>query len=211
MLNPIPNIKLYSPDSIQSLIKMMNYISREKWNIHSPVFIRYPREKETITYEDLNRLITQNVKMNPERWELVHAGEEENDTEVIIFAVGTTFKYCQKIIDQVDFSVNLVKVTSVKPMDYQLIHKLFDIKKQKFVVTIEEGIRTGGFGQNLVNYLRNRYNHQIEGVKILGMDDFIPHGKRSELLDNVGLSAKEILNTINSEIEQIKCKHKYII
>ncbi|MDN5358995.1 MAG: 1-deoxy-D-xylulose-5-phosphate synthase [Thermotogaceae bacterium] len=211
MLNPIPNIKLYSPDSIQSLIKMMNYISREKWNVQSPVFIRYPREKETITYEDLNRLITQNVKMNPERWELVHAGEEENDTEVIIFAVGTTFKYCQKIIDQVDFSVNLVKVTSVKPMDYQLIHKLFDIKKQKFVVTIEEGIRTGGFGQNLVNYLRNRYNHQIEGVKILGMDDFIPHGKRSELLNNVGLSAKEILNTINSEIEQIKCKHKYII
>ncbi|MEA1883873.1 MAG: 1-deoxy-D-xylulose-5-phosphate synthase [Thermotogota bacterium] len=211
MLNPIPNIKLYSPDSIQSLIKIMNYLSRDGWNIQSPVFIRYPREKETITYEDINNLIIHNVKMNPESWGLIHSNEKENDNEIIIFAVGTTYKNCQNVIDLVDFPVNLVKVTSVKPMDYQLIHKLFESEKQKIVITIEEGIRTGGFGQNLVNYLRNRYNHQIKAVKILGMDNFIPHGKRSELLDDVGLSSKEILNILNTEIKQIKQKHKYII
>ncbi len=211
MLNPIPNIKLYSPDSIQSLIKIMNYLSRDGWNIQSPVFIRYPREKETITYADIDNLIIHNVKMNPESWELIYSSEKENDCEIIIFTVGTTYKYCQKVIDLVDFPVNLVKVTSVKPMDYQLIHKLFESEKQKIVITMEEGIRTGGFGQSLVNYIRNRYNHQIKAVKILGMDDFIPHGKRMELLDDIGLSAKAILNILNGEIKQIKQNHKYII
>ncbi|MFW6263341.1 MAG: 1-deoxy-D-xylulose-5-phosphate synthase, partial [Thermotogota bacterium] len=211
MLNPIPNIKLYSPDCIHSLIKIMNYLVRNRWNIQTPVFIRYPREKEKITYKEINQLIIDNIQMNPEKWIVVNQTNHKADYEVIIFALGTMFKYCQSIIDQVDFPVRLVKATSVKPFDFQLIYHLFSSNKKKFVVTVEEGMRTGGFGQHLVNFIRERFNQQLLNTKILGFDGFITHGKREELLEEAKLDGKGILSTLREAVQEINDNYKIII
>lgn len=209
MLNPIPNIKIYSPDSITTLVKTMNYLSRNHWNLQIPVFIRYPREKETITYKDIDQLIFSDAKSNPEKWDVIYQENVENDYEILIFALGTMFKYTRSIIENIHSPVKLVKVTSVKPFDLDMIHNLFNTKKQKLVLTIEEGIRTGGFGQNLIEYLRERYNHLIRKTRILGLDDFIPHGKRAELLEDQSLSSKGILSVLQDEIRLIKQNADY--
>ncbi len=211
MLNPIPNIKIYSPDSIRTLIQIMNHLSRDCWNVHTPVFIRYPREKETISYKEIESLITDNRKTNPEKWEVVYQVSNETEYELIIFAVGTMFKYCERIIKHINFPIKLVKVTSVKPLDLELIHSLFTSSKQKIVVTMEEGIKTGGFGQNLINYLQDNFNNQIERTKILGFDNFIPHGKREDLLKDAGMNTNGILAILNEEVQKITQNHKIIL
>jgi len=211
MLNPIPNIKIYSPDSIRTMIQIMNHLSRQCWNVHTPVFIRYPREKENISYKEIEHLITDNKKINPEKWEVIYHTSHGAEYEIIIFALGTMFKSCQTIINHMNFPIKLVKVTSVKPMDLELIHTLFGSNKQKIVVTIEEGIKTGGFGHSLINYLRDNYNHQIESTKILGFENFTTHGKREDLLEEAGLDPNGILNSINEEIQNINQNHKIII
>src|SRR6056297_2474886 len=211
MLNPIPNIKIYSPNSIPSLIQSMNFLLRDNWNIQTPVFIRYPREKECISYQEMNRLITENEQTNPEKWEVINQVKENIDYEIIIFAVGTMFKYSESIIDQIDIPVHLVRVTSVKPFDLEVIHSLFRTKRQKIVVTIEEGLRTGGFGQAMVNYLIERFDQQILKTRILGMDEFITHGKREELLKELRLDSDGILGILTEEVKRIRQIHKIMI
>jgi len=121
------------------------------------------------------------------------------------------FKYCERIIKHINFPIKLVKVTSVKPLDLELIHSLFTSSKQKIVVTMEEGIKTGGFGQNLINYLQDNFNNQIERTKILGFDNFIPHGKREDLLKDAGMNTNGILAILNEEVQKITQNHKIIL
>jgi len=211
MLNPIPNIKIYSPVSIPNLIKIMNGLSRNQWHIQSPVFIRYPREKERISYEEIDQLIINNEQANPEKWEVLQQTNGADEYEIILFALGTMANPCQLALDQISHSITLVKVTSAKPLDLDLIHSLFKTNRQKIVFTVEEGMLTGGFGQTLVSYLRDRYNDQIEKTRILGIDHFVTHGKREELLDDCGLSALSISNTLKQDIQSIKQNHKIIL
>ncbi len=211
MLNPIPDIRIYTPNSIRNLVKIMNFLSGRQWNVKEPVFIRYPRDRENITFDDIEALISDNEKKDPEKWEMINNSYYNLGFEVIIFALGTLFNKCKQIIGDVDFPIRLINVTSIKPLDLQLIQTLFDSEKQKVVITLEEGIKTGGFGEYLVNFIRERFDKQILKSKILGIDHFVTHGKREELLDEIGLSSEGILMQLQVVIHQLNENHKIVL
>ena len=67
------------------------------------------------------------------------------------------------------------------------------IGSHEILITMEEGILTGGFGSSIVNYTKNM-NVTIETMGI--KDEYVEHGTRKELLDLVGLNTDSLINLI---------------
>ena len=73
-------------------------------------------------------------------------------------------------------------------------------KKIKRIVTLEEGVVTGGYGSAVLEFIESENIRNIE-TKVLGLPDkFIEHGKREELFKKYHLTADEICETIKTEI-----------
>ena len=77
--------------------------------------------------------------------------------------------------------------------------------KQRFntVITIEEGVVTGGFGDAVSAWLLE--NGFQGNIRRLGLpDEFVQHGPRERIIKDLGLDDKGIVNTINSLINSAK-------
>jgi len=94
----------------------------------------------------------------------------------------------------------LIGVRSVKPIDEEMLEKVFET--HKYVFTIEEGAVLGGFGESVAaKYLRDyadKYDCKVEVVGI--RDEFIPHGTRDELIKYVGLDSNNIEQMIKKYV-----------
>mgnify|MGYP000315401370 FL=1 len=74
--------------------------------------------------------------------------------------------------------------------------------KQRFktVITIEEGVVTGGFGDGVSAWLLE--NGFQGNIRRLGLpDEFVQHGPRDRILKDLGLDDKGIVNTVTSLID----------
>jgi 1-deoxy-D-xylulose-5-phosphate synthase len=86
--------------------------------------------------------------------------------------------------------VGLINARFVKPLDTQTI--LRAVAESPFVVTVEEGVLMGGFGSAVLEAVSDAH---LDAGRIhrLGIpDQFIEHGRRSELLADLGLDADGI-------------------
>ncbi|HNL91920.1 MAG TPA: transketolase C-terminal domain-containing protein, partial [Pseudomonadales bacterium] len=93
----------------------------------------------------------------------------------------------------------------VKPLDEQLILSL--AARHELLVTLEENTVMGGAGAAVSEFLA------AQGIVIpvlhLGLpDNFLHHGKHSDLLDDCGLSVADITKTIAQRLEQISHSHQ---
>lgn len=78
----------------------------------------------------------------------------------------------------------------VKPLDTQLLHKIF--AKFKTIVTIEDGTIVGGFGSAILEFAAEN-NYKNSSIKTLGIpDNFVEHGKTEALFDNIHLSKEQL-------------------
>jgi 1-deoxy-D-xylulose-5-phosphate synthase len=85
-------------------------------------------------------------------------------------------------------SGTLVNARFAKPLDNEFLKGLS--KKYKFIFTVEEGVIEGGFGSAVSGVIK------APVVKIGLPDEFIPHGKREQLLEKYGLNAQGIAQKI---------------
>ncbi|QDT03437.1 1-deoxy-D-xylulose-5-phosphate synthase [Rubripirellula lacrimiformis] len=85
-----------------------------------------------------------------------------------------------------DLDVGVINARFVKPMDEAMVHDT--VAGGKFVVTVEEGARMGGFGSAFIeSAVQQRLD--TRAIRVLALpDEFIDHGDRNELLHDHGLS-----------------------
>jgi 1-deoxy-D-xylulose-5-phosphate synthase len=122
--------------------------------------------------------------------EVIHSGEE-----IAVVSVGAMYEtaanVCEKL-RKLGKNPTLINAVFVKPVTDSLIDA---ISGHKFVFTIEDNLKTGGFGALLAEKTAQRV------TPFAFENSFITHGKREELLTAGGLSAdkifKHILNVIN--------------
>jgi len=200
MLNPIPQIEVIAPNSIGNLVEIMNFLLNGSWNVKRPVFIRYPREKESFSYAEIEDLIVENRRTDPYHWEVEEFGVRTEAVEILIFTVGTMYNIIKGQIDRFEFPFKLIKVSSVKPFDEATIESLFITRNRKYIVTVEEGVRTGGFGEHLISCLNTRFRDRISDSRIIAIEGFITHGTRNELLEETGLTCEKIIGQIKKLI-----------
>ena len=81
----------------------------------------------------------------------------------------------------------------LKPMDTEALHEI--AKKYKKIITVEEGVLSGGFGSSVLEFMAdNDYDLKIKRIGI--PDKFIEHGTVNELHKICGLDADSIYDAI---------------
>ena len=183
-LRCIPNLVIFAP---MNEIELRNILYTAQLGLNFPIAIRYPRGKATLV--DWEKPFT---KIPFFKGECISKG---NDIAVLsIGSIGNKIIQIQKKLHK--NKVAHYNMRFVKPLDETLLHTIF--KTFKTIVTIEDGVISGGFGSAVLEFAATN-NYQTVTVKRLGIpDQFIEHGKTSELFKTLKLSENDIINFFNS-------------
>jgi 1-deoxy-D-xylulose-5-phosphate synthase len=102
-----------------------------------------------------------------------------------------------------NISCEIVNCRFIKPMDTSVLESI----KNRFhkIITIEEGVITGGFGDGVASWLLDKgFNGTL---KRLGLpDQFVEHGPRDKILSTLSLDVQGIESSIIALITDKKGK-----
>ena len=172
-LSNIPNIKIWTPSTYSELSDMM----RASLSESGPIAVRYAKT------------LNEEKRSFAGGWNVIACASTRRLT---ILAVGA--RMTKLAVSQAASDVEVVDVTSVKPLDENYLNSLGDAK----ILTLEENVLSGGFGQSIVAYFAK--SGQSNVVKNLGVNDkFVPHATVCEQLELNGL-CEENLNKIVQEM-----------
>ena len=186
----IPNMTIAAPRNEVELRNLMFTAEQFK---QGPIVIRYPRGKGYIV--DWKKPM-----------ELLPIGKGEclkDGNDIAVLTIGTMANNAAKAIDKVEkdnkVSIAHYDIRFLKPLDDSLLHEVG--KKFKKVLTIEDGVITGGFGSAMLEFMADN-NYQV-GVKRLGIPDtFVEHGTPEELYTMLGLDVDGIADSLTKFIEK---------
>ena len=156
-----------------------------------PFSIRYPKES-FIKFDNPNSNI---IKIGS--WEVINKGDD-----LLILAVGSMVKRSMDIIENLkerDINAEIVNCRFIKPMDLEYLEN--NCSKYSKIVTIEEGVLDGGFGESITAWSSVR-KHKNDILNIGLPNDFIDHGPRNILLEEVGLDSKTLFEKIVKFIDE---------
>jgi len=182
-LRPVPGIVIAAPMDEEELRHLLfTGLSQND----SPFVVRYPRgcDAGTSKHENLH-----NIEIGS--WETLREG-----SDVAILAVGSMVQSAMVAANELhrqSIDATVVNARFVKPMDTALLGEAF--LNFDHIVTIEENVLCGGFGEGVSSYLTD---NGWDGFLLrLGIPDkFIKHGAREALLKMIGLDTEGIEKAI---------------
>jgi 1-deoxy-D-xylulose-5-phosphate synthase len=182
-LRHVPNMVVMAPkdeNELQHMIKTcLSYAG--------PAAVRYPRG------------VSLGVKMDDTMVSLpIGKGESlRQGTDVAIVAIGVTVWPAVKAAEQLEqegLSTAVVNARFVKPLDAELIVEV--ARKVRYLVTVEEGARMGGFGSAVLETLSDAGITHLK-TKVIGLPDwYIEQGPQDLLREKYGLTAEGITETV---------------
>jgi len=174
-LSPIPNFVIAAPKDSFELEGLMELAISE----NLPFAIRYPKDYA-------NDGFSKRFVLEIGKGELIESGKD-----LTIITLGPVFFEALKAFEQLKkkgYSVGLINAIFAKPFDKDLI--LSEALKSKRVITVEDGIKRGGFGESIKAFLSD-FGVYVTNIAI---DDFFPEqGKRDYLLKKYGISEENII------------------
>ena len=179
-LGMIPNMKIFAPADGNQLEDALDYAM----NIDGPVAIRYPRGSAESKHL--------RIKTNPNKNSILSHGKD-----VMLLAVGSMLDDAIDAAEQLrkkGFDVGVINVFNVKPLD-----KTLGNLDTKLVVTIEDNVKRGGFGESFNAEFIN-YDYDILNIAI--DDQFVSHGSVKELKKDVEIDAKSIVRKVQEHFER---------
>ena len=116
--------------------------------------------------------------------------------EIAILAFGSPVYDALQAGEELNATV--VNMRFVKPIDFALVEKI--AQTHKYIITVEDNVVAGGAGSAVNEALTN--NTKIK-IKNLGLpDEYLDHASREELIEEAGLDADSILNSIKEFTRQ---------
>lgn len=183
-LGGIPNMTVMSPKNRWELADMLRFAV----DYDGPVALRYPRGTAYDGCEEFRAPIQYG------RSEVIY--EEES---IAIVSVGHMFEEALKtrrLIKETGYNCTLVNARFVKPVDEQMIEEL--AKNHRLIVTIEENILCGGFGERVTEYV-SEHDLPVQVLNLALPDDYIEHGSVDVLRREVLLDAPSMTKRIVTE------------
>jgi len=180
-LSSIPNMTVLSPKNKWELADMLRFAL----DFNGPVALRYPRGTAYDGFREYRA---------PIRYGCSEAIYEEDG--IAILAVGHMFETAVSVrteLKEIGYNCSLINSRFVKPLDEKGLEAL--AKDHKLIVTIEENVASGGFGERAAQYILQR---QIE-VQVLNItlpDEYVEHGSVEVLRREVMLDAQSIVKRI---------------
>jgi 1-deoxy-D-xylulose-5-phosphate synthase len=184
-LRLLPNLVIMSPKDGEELKEMLQIAI----NLEHPAVIRYPKAEAPV-FENIDR---KELKIG--RSEIIKEGND-----VCIVAYGSMVKIAYdaaKILEKDHISAEVINARFVKPLDENIIKSIKKCNDK--VLTIEEGTIAGGFGSALAEFLQQK---DIDNIRIRSMgvpDRFIQHARRSQLLEELGLTVNNVASLVKRD------------
>lgn len=195
-LNPIPEIMVMAPSDTEEMVKMIQLSEK----IDQPLAIRYPRGSEY--YLEVTPKENLDISLDTiGRPRVILDNIEEGKTKIVIATIGkmliTAVKAVQEILEERDdLSFRVLDARYLKPMDEECYLK--HLRGADKIFTLEDNVRTGGFGYNIEQIVVN--NKLGIDLEVIGLpDEFVPQGDTEILMDSVGMSVEKIKNKIKGQ------------
>lgn len=178
----IPNVIISAPLNEKELRDLM-YTAQ--FGEFGPFVIRYPRGRGVMP-----EWKTPFEKLQIGKGQILREGKEI--AFVAIGHIGNNAIKASDLLEKDGIFPGIFNMRFLKPIDTDLLHYIF--KRYKKIITIEDGVITGGLGSALIEFAsENNYSNTI---KRLGVpDSFIEHGSVIELQKECGFDVDSIINT----------------
>lgn len=190
-LRPVPNITLASPMNEHELRRLM-YTAQLPGK--GTFVIRYPRGRGVLA--DWHCPLEE-VKVGTGR-------KLRDGDDIAVLSVGPVGNNVVKAVEMIEndaksasggsgISVAHYDMRFVKPLDENLLKEV--AAKFKHVITVEDGVREGGFGSAVIEWMEDNGQH-LDIVRLGLPDHFVEHGTVAQLQSIVGIDAEGIRRTI---------------
>ena len=185
-LRPIPNLTIASPMDEHELRNLMYTAQLEG---KGPFVIRYPRGHGVLV-DWRNKF--EEIKVGTGR-------RLKDGNDVAVLTVGPIGNIAAKAITKVEkdtdgrISIAHYDMRFIKPMDEKLLEEIG--RKFHKIVTVEDGVRAGGFGSAVLEWMAD-HGHQCRIIRIGLPDMFVEHGTVDELRHITGTDADAIASAI---------------
>lgn len=178
-LRPIPHLTIASPMDEHELRRLMFTAQLPD---KGPFVIRYPRGRGSIV----------DWKCPLEEVPIGKGRKLREGEDIAVITIGPIGNDVAEAISQMP-SVAHYDLRFLKPLDEDLLHEIG--KKFKKILTVEDGVRYGGMGSAVLEWMSEHGYQPV--VRRLGLpDEFVEHGKISELQAIVGIDKEGIKKAI---------------
>ncbi len=190
-LRPVPHLTIASPMNEHELRNLM-YSAQLPG--HGSYVIRYPRGRGVLTDW---RNPMQEIKTGTGR-------KLKEGTDVAVLTLGPIGNDAAEAIAEAEketegLSVAHYDMRFLKPLDEQLLHEIGG--KFDRIVTIEDGVRMGGFGSAILEWMGD-HGHRPR-IKRMGLpDEFVEHGTIAQLREIVHLDKESIKEAIKEATKE---------
>ena len=196
-LRPIPNLTIASPYNEMELRRLMYTAQLPDKGVF---VIRYPRGRGN----------TVDWQCELEEVPVGKGRKLKDGQDLAVLSIGPIGVEAEKAIaiaelkslnESPDAPLNIAHydMRFLKPIDEEILHEVG--KKFKKVVTVEDGVISGGLGSAVLEFFADN-GYEVE-VKRVGIPDkFVMHGTVPELRQICGMDAQsiaELLSTLNSQ------------
>lgn len=187
-LSSVPGITIMAPKNKWELSDMLKYAV----DFNGPVAIRYPRGEAYDGLEGFRAPIALG------RSEMIF---EENS--VAIVALGSMVKTAEAVrmrLKMEGINCTLVNARFVKPLDEEMILSL--TRNHKLIVTCEENVASGGFGERVREFL-DKEGSDVKLITVSIPDEYVEHGNVDLLKKEIGIDEDSIYNKIMSAYSRL--------
>ena len=181
-LRPVPHLTIASPMDERELRNLMYTAQLPD---HGPFVIRYPRGSGTCTdwhspFEEIP----------------VGKGRRLRDgNEVAVLTLGPIGAVVSTIAQETGEQASFAHydMRFLKPLDKDILEEVGS--RFQRIVTIEDGVRSGGFGSAVLEWM-NDHGYHPDIIRLGLPDEFVEHGTPAELYRIVGLDKESIIKAI---------------
>ena len=183
-LSSMPNMTLMAPKNKWELSDMIKFAV----NFDTPIAVRYPRGT---AYDGLEHFR-----------EPICFGKSEtlyDECDIALVAYGSMVKTAVAVRERLkalDYHCSLINARFAKPLDEEMLLRVAG--EHKLLVTLEENVQSGGFGEHVTEYLSS-CNADLHIVNIAISDEYVEHGNVDILRQEVGIDADSIYKRIIAE------------
>ena len=181
-LRPVPNLTICSPLDEHELRRLMYTAQLPN---KGPFVIRYPRGGGEL----------QEWRCPLEEIEVGTGRKLHDGDDVAVLSIGPIGNNVTRAIVEIgdDMSVAHYDMRFLKPLDEKILDEVG--RKFKRVITVENGVRKGGLGSAVLEWMND--HGYAPRVQRLGLpDNFVEHGTVKELMHIVGIDEEGIKKAI---------------
>jgi 1-deoxy-D-xylulose-5-phosphate synthase len=192
VLQIVPTIRIAAPRDAERLREELNEAVAVS---DAPTVIRFPKG---VAETSINAL-----KRSSDGVDYLYESPAKDVLIVAIGSMATTALQTAELLKAQGIGCTVIDPRWVVPVAKTV---LTEASAHRLVVTIEDGVKVGGIGTRIRQDMREA---QIDtALNEIGLpDEFLEHASRDEILERVGLTAKQISHDIVAQVLGAKVPH----